>query len=138
MEEAMEEEIQRALIKAGAKLGIGLSLLAAVIGIRVITTAPAGVEGEIEELAAIEAELAAETARAESARGSRADREEPEAEPADSLVGRLSKTARTAAGGSGESDPDDAERLVSCQLPGGSQFMRAADCATRGGQSTDL
>lgn len=144
----MEDEIKRACWRAGAKLGIGLSLVAAVLGVRVITTAPAGVEGEVAKLERVEAELANERAESGQPVGKADDtpsqptaaavRSEGSAED-DSIVSRFSAGVRKTVGGSSDRDGDlDAERLVSCRLPTGTQFMRAADCGLRGGQSTDL
>jgi len=60
----MEPEMKTACLKAGAKLGIGLSLLVAVIGIRLVTTTPEGIESGIEELERLDAQIAAEAAAA--------------------------------------------------------------------------
>jgi len=125
----MEPEIKTACLKAGAKLGIGLSLLAAVIGIRLVTTTPEGIESGIEELERLDAQIAAETAAANA--------ETPEAEPTseDSIVSRL--TAGIAEGGPGsDSRSEDADKMVSCRLVGSTHFMRADDCAMRGGEYT--
>lgn len=124
--------MRRACIKAGTKLGVGLALVIVVIGIRLITATPDGVEAEIEELSRVEAELAASASESERAAGASAP-----SDANDSIVSRLSAGVREQLGGSKGSDPD-AERLVSCRLPSGSQFMRAADCAVRGGESTAL
>jgi hypothetical protein len=121
----MEPEMKLACMKAGAKLGVGLSLLAAVIGIRLVTTTPDGVESGIEELARLDGQIASEAAIKDS--------ETPDAEPAaaDSIVSRLSEGRPNSA-----SRSQDGEKMVSCRLSGTTHFMRADDCAMRGGSST--
>ena len=111
-----------ACTKAGAKLGVGLSLLAAVIGIRLVTATPDGVESGIEELERLDAQIASEAATRDS--------EIPDAEPAaaDSIVSRLRPDSA--------SRSQDGEKMVSCRLSGTTHFMRADDCAMRGGAST--
>jgi hypothetical protein len=125
----MGEEIKRALVRSAAKLGIGLGLLAAVIGIRIVTATPRGVESEIAKLDRFEQATASETPDTASPA--------PAATPAesDSLVDRLSTTLRE---GLPKSDPGarDGDKLVSCRLATGMHYMRADDCATRGGTST--
>lgn len=121
--------MKTACLKAGAKLGIGLSLLAAVIGIRLVTTTPEGIESGIEELERLDAQMAAEAVVANA--------EITQAEPTseDSIVSRL--TAGIAEGSSGsDSRSPDADKMVSCRLAGSTHFMRADDCAMRGGEST--
>jgi hypothetical protein len=125
----MKPEIKRACSKAAAKLGIGLSLLAAVIGIRLVTATPEGIESGVEELERLEAQIASESNSTRS--------ETPDADPAsgDSIVSRL---------GAGmlehmpDSDPGprDGDKLVSCRLGASTHFMRAGDCSMRGGDST--
>jgi len=116
-------------LKALAKLGIGLSLLAAVIGIRLATMNPEGVESGIHELERLEAQIASESGSANS-RSSGA-----EAVPDDSIVSRISAGVRKHMPGS-DSGSRDGDKLVSCHLDGRTQFMRADDCAMRGGDST--
>ena len=121
--------MKTACLKAGAKLGIGLSLLAAVIGIRLVTTTPEGIESGIEELERLDAQIAAEAAAANA--------EIPEAEPTseDSIASRL--TAGIVEGSPGsDSRSQDADKMVSCRLAGSTHFMRADNCAMRGGEST--
>lgn len=119
--------MKSACLKAGAKLGIGLTLVAAVIGIRMISVTPDGVPAAIEKLEALDSELAAESAEKERA-ASAGDSE-------NSIVSRLG-----AGIGFSDSEPDsrDGDRLVSCKLSGRNQFMRADDCAMRGGEPTYL
>jgi hypothetical protein len=126
----MDEELKHALVKAGTKLGIGLALLAAVIGIRIVTATPRGVEAEIEELERIDRELAMESAAAPAA----AEESAPSgAEP--SMVSRLTGGLSEALEKS-DAGPRDGDKLVSCRLGAGAQYMRADDCAMRGGRST--
>ena len=121
--------MKTACLKAGAKLGIGLSLLAAVIGIRLVTTTPEGIESGIEELERLDAQIAAEAAAANA--------EIPEAEPTseDSIVSRLTAGIAEGSPGSDLRSPD-ADKMVSCRLAGSTHFMRADNCAMRGGEST--
>ena len=133
----MDSDLQAAVKKAGVKLGGGLLALTAILAIRVVTATPEGVESEIAELEAAAKEIAAEDAAGTQDHDSAVDSTAPDAEDA-SLVSRLREKApgkRPATAGSGA---EDADRLVSCNLGGGVQFMRAADCATRGGTSTDF
>lgn len=127
--------MKKAIVKAGWKLGGGLLLVGAVIGVRIVTADPDGIEGEIEQLDALEAELSAETeARREAASVPvEEDREGPEA---DGLVARMSATVRASLRGQ-EPGPDP-NRVVRCDLGGGIQFTRAADCQSRGGDITDV
>ena len=129
----MEPGLVNACRKAGLKSGGGLLFIAAIIGIRIVTATPDGVEAEIAKLEQVELEIAAEGASA-------APYTEPEAAlPAegDSLVSRLGASVRGHLSGSEEASPN-ADRLVSCSLAGRIHFMRGADCATRGGRSTDF
>jgi len=127
----MDSTIQRAIAMALAKLGLGLLLVAAVVGIRVVTVAPAGVEGDIEALERTHAEAI----RAQT--GSAAEPvPDPQAEPeeGDSLFSFFEGDAAEA-----DALPErdaDADRLVRCEIAGGLQFMRGADCAARGGRWT--
>jgi len=125
----MEPEIKRACLKASAKLGIGLSLLAALIGIRLVTTTPEGIESGIEELERLEAQIEFESNETQF--------ETPEVEPAsgDSIVSRLGAGMLE---GRSDSDPGsrDGDKLVSCRLGASTHFMRARDCSMRGGDST--
>ena len=124
----MEPEIKRACSKAAAKLGIGLSLLAAVIGVRLVTVTPEGIESGIEELERLDSELASEARADDSATAGRDSNQDK------SIVSRLSAGVREHLPGS--SGTRDGDRMVSCQLRGAQQFMRADDCAIRGGHST--
>jgi hypothetical protein len=128
----MEPEMKSACLKAGAKLGIGLSLLAAVIGIRLVTTQPDGVESDIRELERLDAQLASEATAAN-----------PEAPAAkstdvdDSIVSRFSRGIHDLKSNS-DSRSRAGDKLVSCSLAGRTHFMRENDCAMRGGESTIL
>jgi hypothetical protein len=125
----MEPEIKRACSKAAAKLGIGLSLLAAVIGIRLVTAMPEGIESGIEELERLEAQIGSESNSTRS--------ETPDVDPAsgDSIVSRLGAGMLEHMPDS-DSGPRDGDKLVSCRLGASTHFMRAGDCSMRGGDST--
>ncbi|MEM9177879.1 MAG: hypothetical protein AAGC67_21950, partial [Myxococcota bacterium] len=101
-----------------------------VVGVRIGPADPDGIDGQIVELVSLEAELAADAvARGIAAPGAEAD--------GSGLVARMSATVRDSLGGTDESGPDP-NRLVRCDLGGGVQFMRAADCQGRGGDTIDV
>lgn len=127
----MEPELKTAYWKAGAKLGIGLTLVAAVVGIRMISVTPEGVPAAIEKLEQLDSEIAAEAA--ENERAATALVEDGD----ESLVSRLGAGMREHLQDSDSGSPDG-ERMVSCRSNGRTQFMRADDCAVRGGESTFL
>lgn len=124
--------MKSACLKAGAKLGAGLSLLAAVIGIRLVTTTPAGIEAGIEELERLDAQITSE-AIARTSETLEASEKEPG--PGDSIVSRLSAGMHDDRRNSASRSQEGA-KLVSCRLSGSTHFMRADDCAMRGGEST--
>jgi hypothetical protein len=125
----MRPELKSACLKAAAKLGIGLSLLVALIGIRLVTTTPEGVESDIKELERLDSQFASEAMAAKS--------NSPQAESAvdDSVGSILGGGMRDPTPNSG-SRSGDGDTLVTCRVGGRTHFMRANDCATRGGQST--
>ncbi len=126
----MEAYLSKALIRAGAKLGVGLAVVGAVIGVRIVTVRPAGLEGDLAELERLEASLAAgDMPGAMSAEASEA--------AAASGAGSASAEVPPPAAPS-MADTNDLDRMVRCDLGGGALFMRAADCATRGGRLEEL
>jgi hypothetical protein len=127
----MEPEMKTSLRKAAIKLGIGLTLVAAVVGIRMITVTPEGVPAAIEKLEQLDSEIAAEAAESERVGTASADGAD------ESFVSRFGAGMRDHFPGS-DSDSRAGERMVSCRLSGRTQFMRADDCAVRGGESTFL
>ncbi|HIF93031.1 MAG: hypothetical protein ABGX04_03235 [Myxococcales bacterium] len=127
----MEPELKKACWKAAAKLGIGLTLVVAVIGIRMVSVTPDGVPAAIAKLDALDDQLAAESATAAAPTSQAAS------ESQNSIASRLSAGVRDHFTGS-DGKSRDGERLVSCRLSGRKQFMRADDCAVRGGESTDV
>ena len=129
----MDEDLKRASIKAAIKLGGGLLILCGFIGVRLITADPDGLDAEIAQLAAVEDQIATEAAEQVEAQGEA--RAKPMAE--DSTLSRLESGVRERMPKKARLNPE-ADRLVSCQLGGGVQFMRAADCLTRGGKSKDF
>jgi len=126
----MEAWLSKALWRAGTKLGVGLVVVGAVAGIRIVTATPTGIEGDLAELDRLDAELAAgdppgtPTAEASSASASAN-------EPIAAMLEAATRPAPTAADA-------DLDRMVRCRLGGSTQFMRAADCATRGGGLEEL
>jgi hypothetical protein len=123
--------MRRALWMAGLKTGAGFLVIGAVLGIRVVsvTPAPAGLDS-----AAIDEASASE---ADGSMDSDARREILDAEsvPDPSLVERATSAlgANSPAPASARRDGD---RMVSCRIQGGTQFMTADDCAMRGGNAT--
>ncbi len=126
----METEIKSAFVKAGAKLSIGLTLVVAVVGIRMITVTPEGLPTAIEKLERLESELAAEAPGTRSAHPFGED-----GNSEDSIVSRLTAGLRDGEGND-DSGSREGERLVSCRVAASTHFMRADDCAMRGGVST--
>lgn len=124
---AMEVDLSKACWRAGMKLAVGLAVLGAVVGIRIVTATPAGVEGEIAEL---------ERFDAEQARASATDAlpDEAGSPTASASDGVQADTASAAVA----PEADDLDRLVRCHVSGSQQFMRAADCAVRGGGLEEL
>lgn len=117
--------------KAAIKLGVGLFLIAGLVGARIATVDRGGVEGEIAELEAAQAALEAESSPATAGM--------PAAPEADSLVARVSDSVRARfPGGDAEAAAPDPDRLVRCRLPAETQFSRAADCLSRGGDAEEL
>ena len=130
----MEPELKRAMTRSGLKLFGGLTMIAVLVGIRVVTAEPAGVAEGVAALERLEAELAAEPFRAEADAGTRPAARSTQA---DGEGGRRTLDLLAPRPSSDRPTPD-ADRLVSCKLGGAVQFMRAADCLSRGGDSTDF
>ncbi|MEZ4290086.1 MAG: hypothetical protein R3E53_05905 [Myxococcota bacterium] len=132
----MDEDLKRACLRAGIKLGVGLSVVAALVGLRIVTVTPSGLASDLAELEAVDRERAAER---EDERASGDDSPPPAgaASPARRTrrrLGRLESGLRGVLGESGTEVEPDAERLVACRLGERVEFMRAADCALRGGR----
>lgn len=127
--------MKKIIPRAGGKLGGGLMLLGALIGLRLVTVDPDGIEGELAELEAFEAELSAGADARTPARVA----ETSVAGAGDDERGLLARVSATLLDGlSGEAPGPDPNRLVRCELGGGVQFMRAANCQGRGGDLTDV
>lgn len=127
--------MKKIIPRAGGKLGGGLMLWGALIGLRLVTVDPDGIEGELAELEAFEAELSAGADARTPARGA----ETSVAGAGDDERGLLARVSATLLDGlSGEAPGPDPNRLVRCELGGGVQFMRAANCQSRGGDLTDV
>ncbi len=125
----MESGMKSAWLRAGLKLGVGLALVLALIGIRMITANRDGVESGIAALERLDSELAAESLPATAA---------PVTEgPRGADAGGGSIVARLSAGVLGsDSGARGGDELVSCRLGATTQFMRSDDCAIRGGAAT--
>jgi len=122
----MDDKLLKAWRVAGIKLVGGLLILGGFLGVRMVTADPDGLDAEIAKLDAVEQEIAADAEE----RGVSV----PPAPEDDSIVSRMKAQVMPSDGPSGP-DPD---RLVTCRLSGGTQFMRAADCLSRGGSSSDF
>ena len=121
----MDPELRKACRNAGIKLCGGLLVVSGLVGVRVITAAPDGLEADLAELETLERALEAEARPPESAAS------DVPVEP--SRIDRL-----TAARSSPASEGADPDRLVTCRIAGSTQFTRAADCLARGGSSKDI
>jgi hypothetical protein len=138
----MQPEIKRAWIQGGVRLGVGATLVLALIGVRIVTVRSASEEPEAgtrdateaQRVAGLPSESASRSAAApvDASTAARTEVAQPQ-----SLIERLSASV-------GDRMPDSAPKghegdaLVSCRLDEGSRFMRAADCAMRGGRATLL
>ena len=130
---AMQAYLSKALWRAGTRLTLGLAVVGALVGIRIVTATPTGVEGEIAELERFEAERAVAEAGAVETTGDRA----VDATSATPAPARDSEPDPSEAGTS-RSDGQDLDRMVRCLVGGSAQYMRAVDCATRGGFLQEL
>ena len=127
--------MKKAIAKAGGKLGGGLLLLGALIGVRIVAADPDGIQGELEELEAFEAELSADADAHRSVLGA----ETSVAGAGDDEHGLLARVSATLRDGLSREAPGPGPyRLVRCALDRGVQFMRAANCQSRGGDLTDV
>lgn len=134
----MDAHLSKACWRAGAKLLVGFALIGAVVGVRIVTAKPTGIEAEIAELERFEAEQAASQAGGPGAEaGVEGDSVAGADEGAPSMIGGRSAAASEASARS-DGEAGDLDRLVRCRLGGSTQFMRAADCATRGGTLEEL
>lgn len=125
----METAIKSAVVNAGLKAAIGLSLVAGLIAIRLVSATPEGVKAGIEELERLDAQLSAESTGANSNGSSVATGGD------ESMVSKMTAGVRERMGAS-DSRTRDGEKLVSCVVSGRTHFMRADDCAMRRGQSS--
>ncbi len=122
----MDDKLLKAWRMAGIKLVGGLLILGGFLAVRMVTADPDGLDAEIAKLEAVEQEIAADAEQRGVPVAS--------AQQDDSIVSRMKAQVMPNAGPAGP-DPD---RLVTCRLSGGTQFMRAADCLSRGGSSSDF
>lgn len=117
--------MQKAWTTAALKMGIGLFVVVGLLGIRIVTALP-----DHASRSTVRDAAAADSFE-------RFDRDL-------SAAAKVASDAETGSGADsnesrGPSAPPvlrDGDRLVSCQLPRGAQFMTADDCAMRGGEST--
>jgi hypothetical protein len=120
----MEPYLAKACRRAAIRLVGGGVVLITVVGLRIVTATPRGIEGEIAELERFEAQGASDPTTESGERGGvgpgRVDADEPLAAASPDAVRPRGV------------DPDP-DRLVRCHFAAQSQFMRAADCQTRGG-----
>ena len=126
----MQPWLTKALWRAGMKLSVGLAVVGALVGIRIVTATPGGVEGDLAELARLEADLAAQRQGGV-----------PAFEAGGSPTGGSTTVNSSGPNDSqapAPSDTDDLDRLVRCRGGQGVQFMRAADCSMRGGRVEEL
>jgi len=128
--------MKSACIRAGVKLGFGLSVVVALVGIRIVTATPDGVEAGLEKLAQLDEEIAAEAQaqQLEKIAPAGPDIDVNAGEGDRSVVDQLNDAVRGRTSDERAAARED-DKLVSCRLGGGTQFMRAHDCAMRGGRS---
>ncbi|MBY0397638.1 MAG: hypothetical protein K2X91_14385, partial [Thermoleophilia bacterium] len=118
----MDAYLSKACWRAGAKLVAGFAVIGALVGIRIVTATPTGLDADLEELERLDAELAAGGASSRDGQG---------ASMADGEPGNAVPRAMGAAAGTG-SEPGpggagaDLDRMVRCEVAGRTQFMRAA------------
>lgn len=129
----MQAYLSKALWRAGTRLTLGLAVVGALVGIRIVTATPTGVEGEIAELERFEAEQAAADAGRVEETGDRG----LDGALAPSAAARDSEPGPSEAG-TESSGGEDLDRMVRCLSGGNAQYMRAVDCATRGGDLEEL
>lgn len=126
----MEAYLSKAMRRAGLKLGVGLSVIGALVGIRIVTATPDGLEADLAELERFEAGLE----DPETVEGPGADARTAEESASGAEAGWFGQ-GESSDPAAGDSDPD---RMVRCRLDAQLQFMRASDCATRGGALEEL
>lgn len=126
----MQPWLTKALWRAGAKLSVGLAVVGALVGIRIVTATPVGVDADLAELARLEAQLEAERRSGVPAF---------EAGEPPSGGSTTATSSGTDAGRAPAPAADgDLDRVVRCRGGQDVQFMRAADCSMRGGRLEEL
>jgi hypothetical protein len=142
----MDSELQDAWRRAGLKLAIGSVLIAAVVGVRIVLVTPAdppdaspgvapaerGSLGQPREIG--EPGQPGETSRGETRDDASGGNESPSEQDGSlgSRLGALGRSVQESLTGS-DSTPGEGDRIVACRLQGVPQYMRADDCALRGG-----
>ena len=128
-------DLQRSWIWAGARIALGLGLLAAAIGFRMSQVSPAEPPPDrgsgVRAFAEPSADSAVSPGGAESVAENSAALGADPAAPESGLLGRVQGRLLGPA-----KERDAADQMVSCRLRGGTRFMTAADCAARGGSAT--
>lgn len=127
----MESEMRTAWLKAAGKLALGLCVVGAVLGIRIVTVAVDAGKSASDGIAASAEQTQANAGGVREVAPPAADALEPD----DSSMGGLASGLLDRLPGTAEM-PHAGDRMVSCTLGGAIRFMRADDCAMRGGEST--
>ena len=131
----MSDELRQAIQRAVQKVVIGWGLVFVLVGARFGLADRGDLESQIAALpASAESLPLADGFEAPRTAPSDAGSSGPEDAADTSIVSRFAAAVGDRGGNGGR----DADRLVSCRLGGRTQFMRGADCATRGGRSTDF
>jgi len=125
---AMEAAMRSAWMKAGLKMGLGFFVVAAVLGIRVVSV------DKLEDSSASPGDGPVVDARPVD--DIRAHQVEAVVNEEESTTGGVMAGIREALPGSGTAEPRPGDRMVSCRIRGTTQFMTADDCGVRGGRST--
>lgn len=132
----MEAEIKTAWIVAGVKIGLGFLFVAAIVGIRMVSVSPVSGDARDSDVIVSDRPASEATATPFALSGSAArDSERGRPDESGSLIDRMTSGVRDRMPGSPAERPREGDRMVSCRLGGATQFMRADDCAMRGGRA---
>jgi len=125
---AMEAAIRSAWIKAGLKMGLGVFVVAAVLGIRVVSVGRLDDSSKIAGSGPVADALPVERAGIA--------KDEALGDTEESSMRQVMTGMRERLPGSANAEARPGDRMVSCRIRGTTQFMTADDCAMRGGRST--